>query len=192
MTNRIRRRSAAIGLTALSLTGGLVACGEPATDTPMKVYATADACQQSGQDWNTCNTSLQQAQAEHLRTAPQFASREDCRRQTGEDCDEHAMSDGSHSVFLPLMAGFMLGQMMGGRGFVSHPVYYGQGGGLYSGQTPVSPRDDRRQASGGAGGATGRALPSEVRAPLNAKGSVSSVTRGGFGRTSSAHGGAGE
>ena len=39
MSIRIRRRSAAIGLTALSLTGGLAACGEKAVDTPMKVYA---------------------------------------------------------------------------------------------------------------------------------------------------------
>src|SRR4051812_4095340 len=108
MTIRIRRRSAAIGLSALTLSGGLAACGDGAKDTPMKVYASAEACQQSGQDWNTCNTSYQQAQAEQLKTAPRYKTREECLRETDGDCAETPGSGGG-SMFMPLMTGFMLG-----------------------------------------------------------------------------------
>src|ERR1700759_2223100 len=106
MTIRIRRRSAAIGLSALTLSGGVAACDE-AKDTPMNVYATPAACQASGTDWNTCNTSYQQAAAEHLKTAPRYKTLQECRAQTDGDCTE-VSDNGAAPVFLPLMAGFML------------------------------------------------------------------------------------
>jgi uncharacterized protein YgiB involved in biofilm formation len=206
MSIPIRRRSVAIGLSALTLTGGLAACGDKAADTPMKVYASPTACQASGTDWNTCNTSYQQAAAEHLRTAPQFKTKAECEQQTGGDCDQHAMSDGSPPVFLPLMAGFMLGQMLSGPRFVSHPLYAGRDG-FYSGSARVDPcRYNSRAPGCGAGGSWGggsggagwfrsSSLPSEVSAPLNSAGGVGAsrgIMRGGFGGGEGGHGGGGE
>jgi uncharacterized protein YgiB involved in biofilm formation len=196
MSIRIRRRSAVIGLSALTLTGGLAACGEQAKDTPMKVYASAQDCQTTGTDWNTCNTAYQQASAEHLKSAPRYKTRQECLAETNGDCTE--LSDhGGTPVFLPLMAGFMLGQMIGGPRYVSHPIYGGRDGGFYSNGVRVDPRqDDRRSSGGGGSGAAGafggRSLPREVNAPMTSEGRMSSsrgVMRGGFGRAFGAHGG---
>ncbi|RZJ86731.1 MAG: DUF1190 domain-containing protein [Brevundimonas sp.] len=191
MSAKIRRRSAAISLSAVVLSGGVAACQPQAVEQKMKVYASADECASSGENWNTCNTTAKAAEAEHLRTAPQFASQDDCIRETGEACREHATGTGGH-IFLPLMAGFMMGQMMN-RGYVGHPLYHGRDGGFYSGNTRVwdpPPRQDDRQGGGGGGGAGGayaRQTPREISAPLDAKGEVArpgAARRGGFGRTS--------
>jgi uncharacterized protein YgiB involved in biofilm formation len=200
MTIRTRRRSAAIGLSALTLTGGLVACDQ-AKDTPMKVYASAQDCQTAGTEWNTCNTAYQQASAEHLKSAPRYQTREECLKQTDGDCSE--ISDrGSTPMFMPLMAGFMMGQMLSGPRYVSHPIYGGRDGGFYSGGVRVDPRQDNQRQGGGSGGSgaagglfSRRALPSEVSAPMTSEGRMSSsrgVMRGGFGRAFGGHGGGGE
>ena len=206
MSNPVRRRSAAIGLSALTLTGGLAACGDKASDTPMKVYASPSACQASGTDWNTCNTSYQQAAAEHLKSAPRYKTRQECLAETGSDCTE-VSDNGSAPVFLPLMTGFMLGQMLSGPRYVSHPIYAGRDG-FYSGTARVDPcRYNPRAPGCGAGGSWGGGsggsgwfrsggLPSEVSAPLNSSGAVSAsrgIMRGGFGGGGEGgHGGGGE
>jgi len=206
MSARIRRRSAAVSLSAVMLGGSLAACepkpvDPPASEQTMKVYASADECASSGGDWNTCNSSAAAAAAEHVRTAPQFASQADCNRETGGECAQHVTSGGSH-IFLPLMAGFMMGQMMN-RGYVAHPIYGGRDGGYYSGQTRVADGPDFRRpdqdrsgggSGGGGGGANARSLPREVAAPVDSRGEIArsgSTKRGGFGRTSSYRGSGG-
>jgi uncharacterized protein YgiB involved in biofilm formation len=188
-----RRRSVAIGLSALTLTGGLAACGDKAANTPMKVYASPAACQASGTDWNTCNTSYQQAAAEHLKSAPRYRTRQECLAETNGDCTE-VSENGSAPVFLPLMEGFMLGRMMSGPRYISHPIYGGRDGSFYSDGVRVDPRRDDQNPSGGSGGSGGTgggggstrsgSLPSEVSAPMTADGKMSTsrgIMRGGFG-----------
>jgi uncharacterized protein YgiB involved in biofilm formation len=194
MSVKIRRRSAAVSLSAVVLTGGLMACEPKPAEQPMKVFASASDCATAGQDWNTCNTQSAAAQAEHEKTAPRFANREDCIAQTGGECQENQrLGTGGHSVFLPIMAGFMMGQMMN-RGFVGHPVYNGRDG-LYSGNTRVY-QPDQRNGGGGSGGASNaRSLPKQISAPVDSRGEISrsgSARRGGFGRASGFRGGAGE
>jgi uncharacterized protein YgiB involved in biofilm formation len=106
-----------------------------------------------------CRQAFNQSQAMHAASAPKFMSREDCEKQfgvgkcTGTPPDSREASGGG--MFMPMMAGFMMGKMMGG-GHVASGYRH---------------EDDRRGSRAGAAGYLGR--PS------------ASAKRGGFGGSAS-------
>jgi uncharacterized protein YgiB involved in biofilm formation len=73
-----------------------------------------------------CTTAYTNALKEAERTAPKYASREDCVAEFGEgQCQQNAAQAGtapenqaqaqsSGSFWMPLMAGYMMGRLMGG------------------------------------------------------------------------------
>lgn len=81
-----------------------------------------------------CDAAFAQAQELHVQSAPRYDSRELCEEEHGEgSCgtEAQAAGGGSGSIFMPLMMGYLLGNMMSGRsGFAaSQPLYRnGQGG----------------------------------------------------------------
>lgn len=134
-----RRRSARVAISAIGLTavvGGCDNAPEP------KVYASiADCAAEHGAA--ACNDAWQASVGEHQSSAPQYAQRDQCEAQYGAGhCEPY--STGAGSVFVPLMAGFMIGRALrrpgdndppsgngwgGGGGYVGHPVFFNASGG---------------------------------------------------------------
>jgi uncharacterized protein YgiB involved in biofilm formation len=184
-----RRRSALLGLSALSLSVGAAGCERQAApvevaEQPMPVYASAAECA-GVEEKSVCEAAFAKAAAEHDQTAPKFASRADCEAHFDSAACEPRRTEGGGSVFMPMMMGMMMGQMMSGR--VGHPVYTDRAGATYSGSTRVAePR------SGFGAGSAG--LPRTVTAPMTQDGAIAprgATLRGGFGQSSSYRGSAG-
>ena len=130
-------RSTTITLTLLAGAGlGLVYChNEQDADGVLESEAACVA--RLGDDASSeCADVFQSAREDHARTAPRFSSAEDCRAATGADCMALDASGTSRtpdtpwastaaSVFIPVMAGVMIGRALsdGTRGAL--PVYAG-------------------------------------------------------------------
>lgn len=135
---------------------------------------------------------VQQCAEEAERTAPKYATREDCVAEFGEgQCQQAPAQAGmapenqaqaqqsSGSFWMPLMAGYMMGRLMGGgAGFAQQP--------LFSSKNPASPAYGKyTDATGKNYGAAqpGRTMtvPKTAMAPKPA--TTTTVTRGGFGES---------
>ena len=183
-----RKRSAYVGFSLMTVSAALIGCErpnpEPARPGPTQIsseaaptaFASLDECMaQMGRD--ECNAAFQQARAEHDQTAPRFASQAECEQGWGEgNCEPRPdQAHASGSVFMPILAGFMIGRMMGGRGMFGAPLVQ-RGGTLYSRGAPVG------SAAGFGRSGFGRTSVRPGQAP---------VQRGGFGQTSSYRGSGG-
>jgi uncharacterized protein YgiB involved in biofilm formation len=162
----LRRRSAYVGFSVLALSStGLASCDRPAEQP--KVYSSLEQCR-TDHPGQACDDAWQASVGEHDRDAPRFNDQSQCEAQYGPGhCENHG-----GGIFMPLMAGFVLGQMLnhnnncnnggygcggyGGGGYIGHPVFYSAGGG-YRAPT-VGPGEGLFTRSGG-------------------------ITRGGFGAT---------
>lgn len=72
-----------------------------------------------------CRTQFAAAQQELVETAPRYNSKELCEQEHGAGAcgsDPAAQQGGGGMSFMPLLMGFMLGQMLGGRGVASQPM----------------------------------------------------------------------
>lgn len=74
-----------------------------------------------------CQAAFDQAQAQAADNSPRYTNRADCVADFGE---EQCRGSTSHSYFMPLMTGFLLGRALGG-GFAPQPLYRPSGGGGY-------------------------------------------------------------
>ncbi|WP_419904763.1 DUF1190 domain-containing protein [Kiloniella sp.] len=111
---------ALMGASALALT----ACEEP---QEVGIFETVEQCsQQDGFDSSTCEENMKLAEAEHIRVSPKYTSVEDCEVDFGAtQCEIAPMqTQGGGSVFMPLMMGYMMGNMLGGNSRVAtQPLY---------------------------------------------------------------------
>ncbi|MBK17499.1 MAG: hypothetical protein CMM52_01490 [Rhodospirillaceae bacterium] len=166
-------------LTSISVVA-LVAAGalwfttreEPKTDA-----AVYESLQQCLADVNMvrsdCEKNYAAAKQQHASVAPKFATQRECEEEFGAARCEKApqtTSTGS-SMFMPLMMGYMMGSVIGGRG-------YGNGQPLY--RTRANPGTFRTADNKSAGRTVGRTkvAKSSTTRPT-AKSSTRS--RGGFG-----------
>jgi uncharacterized protein YgiB involved in biofilm formation len=154
------------------------------------LYQNADDCSSANPGKSEqCTTAFNNAKKEAEKTAPKYATREDCVAEFGEgQCQQtpaqagvgttnNAESQQSGSFWMPLMAGYMMGRMMGGG-------FGGQQQPLFTSRAPNSPANGKFvDASGKSFGAAtpGRTMnvPKTAMAPKPA--TTSTVTRGGFG-----------
>ena len=175
-----------MGGAALTLAG----CEEP---VEVGVFETVQQCTVMGYSESACETAIAAASREHLQSAPRYASRADCEAEFGtcesataaasdtppsqtQGPDQQAAQSSMGSFFMPLMAGYMMGQMMGGRSAMAQPLYRPMG-------------DAARQAGGtgfytGAGTkvATQTGLARVPQAALTStRASGTTLARGGFG-----------
>ncbi|WOI56341.1 DUF1190 domain-containing protein [Palleronia sp. LCG004] len=74
-----------------------------------------------------CAAGFEEAQAIHAESAPRYDDQALCEEEHGGECVVETRSDGT-SIFLPLLAGYMIGNMIGGRGMAAQPLYRTQGG----------------------------------------------------------------
>ncbi len=167
------KRSRSVKLVLLgSAAMALSACGED----PDALFRDAAQCTRVF-DAASCRTAEQQAVAEHVRTAPRFATREACEAEMGAgNCGPAPVAaapgptpatpttpgqqvtqpqSGGGSFFLPLMMGYMMARGLGGQPQAT-PIYRDRAGAAYAGRTPVGSVDAaggfRSTARGGFGG----------------------------------------
>lgn len=117
-----------MGTAAIALT----ACDDPANTA---VFESVQQCVDSGMyDSNTCRAQFDQARKTHVAAAPVFASAEECQATFGPGkCEpapagtQQSQATGSgHSLFMPLMMGYMMGSMSrGGAAVPPQPLYRG-------------------------------------------------------------------
>lgn len=158
---------ALMGASALTL----VAC-DNAED--VGVFETVNQCAaQEGFGKQGCETSFAQAQAKHASVAPKYTSAADCEADFGaakcEIAPQQTQSGGS--VFMPMMMGYMVGNMLGGNSRVSpQPLY----------RSKTDPKNFRTGDNNKVSGKTGltKVASSVARAPST---KTSTIRRGGFG-----------
>lgn len=148
------------------------ACEEPRVDA-----AIFESLQQCLSDINMvrsdCEKNYATAQGQHAVVAPKFASVKECEAEFGSARCERAPQRASNggSMFMPLMMGYMMGSMIGGRGYgASQPLY----------RTRSNPGTFRTADNKSAGRSTGRTQvgKSAMTRPTSKS---STQSRGGFG-----------
>lgn len=180
---------------ALAVTAVFMLAGCEQSDETVSLYQNADDCSAANPGKSAeCTTVYNDALKEAARTAPKYASREDCVAEFGEgQCqpapaqasmagsgENQAQAQSSGSFWMPLMAGYMMGRLMGGgAGFAQQQP-------LFSSRNPASPAYGKyTDATGKNYGAAqpGRSInvPKTAMAPKPA--TTSTVTRGGFGES---------
>ena len=105
---------------AIAATISLSACSSGTQEAA--VYRSIDDCNDSnpGQK-EACQLAFENAEKEAERTAPKYRSQRDCEDEFGYDrCRRHSSSSG---VFMPMMAGFMIGRMLNGGRYSYNPMF---------------------------------------------------------------------
>ncbi|WP_271166498.1 DUF1190 domain-containing protein [Brevundimonas intermedia] len=195
-TMRRLKRSRVLHVSSLMATASfsLAACGAPdvpapqAEPVPALAYASLEECRTANDiPDDQCDAALAKAQEEAAKTAPRYATREECEGQWGpSQCQPN--NQGGGSFFTPLLAGFVVGQLLNGGG-------YRGGGPLY--------RDREDRYSNGYGGGytyrdyrTGRTITNARehgdvarQAPTRVQSRTTVVSRGGFGGGGRSYGG---
>lgn len=166
-----------IGVSAVALT----ACEEPKVEA-----AVFDNLQQCIDDktitGEQCELSYKEAVAKHAEVAPKYTSAADCQADFGAGQCEPApyRSTSGGSIFMPLMAGYMMGSFMGRRSSViPQPLY----------RTADDKKTYRTADNRKVGTTTGR---TQVARSATSRPSFksSTISRGGFGRSGSRFGSA--
>ncbi|ELX8377638.1 DUF1190 family protein [Providencia vermicola] len=181
---------------AVSAVFMLSACEE--SDETVSLYTNAQDCSQANPSQaEQCTLAYNNALQEAAKTAPKYATQEDCIAEFGEAMCTQAPAQASFSstntgngeqtaqaqsssgsMWMPLMMGYMMGRMMGG-GAPSQP--------LFSSKNPASPANgkfvDATGKSYGPAVAGGRSISVPKTAMAPKPPTTSTITRGGFGDT---------
>ncbi|MDP3340330.1 DUF1190 domain-containing protein [Frigidibacter sp.] len=136
---RPRKRSRAVALTILGAAAfALAGCREEAVEA--EAFPDLGACkavaEQGGSTFSSldCDIAFQEAQTLHAEAAPRYESQEVCEELHGVgNCgsEQQATGTGGGSIFMPLIAGYLIGSMLGGgrQGMAaSQPLYRTQDG----------------------------------------------------------------
>lgn len=181
-------RSYRVAPVALAISAVFMLAGCEQADETVSLYKNADDCSTSNPSMSEqCTTAYNNALKEAEKTAPKYATREDCVAEFGEaQCTQApaqagmaAESQSSGSMWMPLMAGYMMGRMMGGGGYAQQP--------LFTSKNAASPANgkfvDASGKSYGPATAGGRSMtvPKTAMAPKPAM--TNTITRGGFGES---------
>ena len=129
-----RSRSAALsilGAAAFALAG----CQEEKTEAAAFSDEASCLAAASPGGWFTekdCNDAFAEAKALHDETAPRYDSQQVCEEEHGVGaCGADSISGGgSGGIFMPLLVGYMMGQVLGGGRVMSQPVVKTSGGGF--------------------------------------------------------------
>lgn len=174
-----RSRTAALlimGATPLALTS---CSSETQTEG---LYTSVETCIAQTNDSYNCQRAFDEATQQAQTTAPRYASQEACVAEHGADaCRQHSDATG-HSYFMPLMTGFLIGQLMrGGQtvGLNGAPAFKDRAGNW---QRPATP------AAGGV--YRPGSLGANAMVPVSAQPDrAPTATRGGFGSRNTGSGG---
>ena len=118
------KRSKSVKLVAMG-TGLLLvaACEEAKVDTAL--FESVQQCTGLGFSVQECESNYREAQRNHINVAPKYTAKADCEADFGsaqcETAPQRTSSGGS--VFMPLMAGYMMGSMLSGGRSAGQPLY---------------------------------------------------------------------
>ena len=182
MKSSAPRRIALLGAASVMALAG---CREEQAE--VVVFDDPATCEASGVEAQVCDEQYAQAQAEHAETAPRYDALAVCEEEHGVGAC--IQDEQRPSIFMPLMAGFLMGQMLSGRGFASRAMVPAAGSGF-------STTDGATRAGSLSGrGTVGLHLTTKAASTRNAAPMTrSSIARsGGFGgsRTSGGFGSGG-
>lgn len=180
-------RSYRLAPVALAIGAVFTLAGCEQADETVALYQNADDCSRANPSMSEqCTTAYNNALKEAEKTAPKYATQEDCVAEFGEaQCVQAPAQAGTAaepqqagSIWMPLMAGYMMGRMMSGAGFAQQP--------LFTSRAPASPANGKFVDAGGKNygpATTGRTVtvPKTALAPKPA--TTTTITRGGFGDT---------
>ncbi|WP_417720684.1 DUF1190 domain-containing protein [Salipiger sp.] len=182
MTKRSNRVAIAIvGAAAFALAG----CQEEQVDAqafPDLESCTAEATKGGMFSTQDCRDAFQQAETLHVESAPRYDSLQVCEEQHGEGAcgsEAQAAGGGSGSIFMPLLAGYLIGNMLGGRSGMAaaQPLYK-----TADGKFTNAARTSTYSGNSGAAklGTSQFARPSATagKAPMSR---ATATSRGGFG-----------
>lgn len=127
-------------ILAIAATVSLAACGGDSNQEAAQIYRDVDHCirDNPGQE-EACQVAHDQALNTALESGPKYGSMKDCESEFGANqCVDHR-STGGGNWFVPLMAGFLLSDLLDGRRHRSAPLYtsYNSGSGFYNRWTTV-------------------------------------------------------
>ncbi|MBY0431652.1 MAG: DUF1190 domain-containing protein, partial [Rhodospirillales bacterium] len=148
---RRSRRIATLTLGGACLLA-LAACGDD-EGAEAKVYPSVEDCVAETKDEATCKKDFEDAQKRHAETAPNYPARGSCEEMYGQGKCVPVQKQDSHGglteMFMPALAGFLLGRTMG----QSQPVVVDRSGYAYVGgnRWGTPPRRDERSYGGGGG-----------------------------------------
>lgn len=196
------KRSASLRLV---LMGGaaltLSACDE---SVEVGVFETVEQCTVMGYSQSACETAIQAATKEHLQSAPRYATKADCEAEFGRcesapavaangnnpnpssqtppqtpNPDQMAAHSGGGfgSFFMPMMAGYMIGNMMGNRGPTAQPLYRPVGDAARDAGGPGLYAGNGTKVAAGSGLTR---MPESTLAAARAP-ATTTLSRGGFG-----------
>ncbi|WP_111558113.1 DUF1190 domain-containing protein [Paracoccus sediminilitoris] len=192
----MRKRSRTVALTILGAAAFTVAgCREEQVDAqafPDMASCEAAAAQDGLFSVEECDKAFAEAEALHVESAPRYDSLQVCEEQHGEgNCgseEQQVSNGGSGSIFMPLLAGYLIGNMLGRAGggmAASQPMYRNAQGGFTNATGTTNFGSNAGRATMGAQNFT-RPAATAGRAPMTR---ATAGSRGGFGASRSSFGG---
>lgn len=183
-----RSKKAALVLMVPVATLLLAGCGEESEQA--MVFSDPSECSAAGlNDTTQCDADYAAAQALHPQVAPKYLNKEECETDFGAGQCETAPQQTAQggSVFMPMMMGFLAGQMMNrGGSNLQQPAAAGAGS-----KVPTQPlyksRDDRGTFRTATNTPVAKGIGPITLKPSQVKPQVGQVVRrGGFGQQAAA------
>ena len=136
-----------------------------------------------------CADAFAEARELHVESAPRYESLAVCEEEHGEGaCGSEAQvveDGGSGGIFMPLLAGYLIGNMMGGRGLARAQPLYRTPDGRFTNAARSSVFSSNRGRTQLAPGQFARPATTAGRPPMSR---ATAASRGGFGRTGGSRG----
>ncbi|WP_116598482.1 DUF1190 domain-containing protein [Primorskyibacter marinus] len=186
MTKRSNRVAIAIlGAAAFTLAG----CREEQVDAaafPDLQSCTDEATRGGMFSVQDCEAAIAEAKALHVESAPRYDSLQVCEEQHGEGAcgtEASAQQGGSGGIFMPLLAGYLIGNMLGGRtGMAASQPLYKTKDGKFTNAARSSTFSSNRGAAKLNTAQFTRPATTAGKTPMSR---ATATSRGGFGRTGS-------
>ncbi|MFC3628710.1 DUF1190 domain-containing protein [Paracoccus angustae] len=183
----MRKRSRTVALTILGAASFAIAgCREEQVDA--QAFPDLNACLAAADEnalftADECRQSFAEAEQLHVESAPRYDSLQVCEEQHGVgNCGSEASqtNGGSGGIFMPLLAGYLIGSMLGGGGLSrSQPMYRTpQGGYTNAARTSTFSSNTGRAALNSSQFA--RPAATVGQPPMSR---ATAASRGGFGTT---------
>ncbi|MBM3560263.1 MAG: DUF1190 domain-containing protein [Alphaproteobacteria bacterium] len=174
------KKSSSIRLVLLGSASMLLAgCGDEGPPQDAKFFSSTEECS-SLYTAAECAAAKAEADRFHAAEAPRFSRKEECEAEFGpENCATQTAraSEGGGSFFMPLLMGYMMGNMLSGGNRYSQPVWRG------TNNQAVMPGKGGSFFGVGSFGSNAATGTSAFRPATQ----VASVPRGGFGSTATAY-----
>ena len=122
------KKSTSIRLVLLGSASMLLAgCGDDGPPKDARFFSSVEECSSLATEAE-CRDAMAAAEKTHLAEAPRFTRKEECEAEFGpENCATQtaSASEGGGSFFMPLLMGYMMGNMLSGGNRYSQPVWRG-------------------------------------------------------------------